>query len=147
MVFLLNKLKSLLPLDALCHVWLKLTQRCSWKRCVNIHELLSLFAIISPWKRAWSVILQPGIPISKNVFVLSLLIISPVDQEKKTHMSTIATTTTTTTDNENISIRKVLSGQQKTKAYKIWLQGALYYMYDMKIYISEKKFKIPTKVF
>ena len=42
-----------LPKDALCHVWLKLTQWSLKRLFLNVDKVFCSFVIISPWKRAW----------------------------------------------------------------------------------------------
>ena len=50
--FHLNKLKSLLPKDALCQVWLKLVQWFWRRRCLNFVNVFSLFCNYLPLEKA-----------------------------------------------------------------------------------------------
>ena len=47
-----EQLESLLPKDALCHVWLKLTQWSLKRLFLNVVKVFCSFVIVSQWKRA-----------------------------------------------------------------------------------------------
>ena len=81
--FDLNKLKSSLPRDAFCQVWLKLAQ---WSREEDFFKssiYFDYFVNISPWKKERPFIERPWIPFIQGYFVLSLVQIGSVVLEKK----------------------------------------------------------------
>ena len=52
MVLYFNKLEYSSPNDAVCQIWLKLTQWLQIKRFLNFVNYFNYFLILSPWKQA-----------------------------------------------------------------------------------------------